>query len=138
MRRVLCVAAAAATVAAGAIAAGGGGRAGAATGEPRAAIFPSAVSFGSQRVGTIQQRSVSVENVGDAPLRVSSVTLNDFSGTYSIAFNTCTGTTVQPGGICQFSVQSHPRMPGSRSATVLISDNAGGHSVPVWGSATAQ
>ena len=110
MRRVLCVAAGAATVAVAAAAAGigGGERVGAATGSPQVAIFPSSVSFGSQRVGSIQRRSVSVENVGNAPLHVHSVVVNDFSGTYSLSFNTCGGATVQPGGICQFSIEFAP------------------------------
>jgi hypothetical protein len=141
-RRVLLVAAAAATVAVAAAAAGiaGGERAGAATGSPQVAISPSSVSFGSQRVGSIQRRSVSVENVGNAPLHVHSVVVNDFSGTYSLSFSTCGGATVPPGGLCQFSIESHPRMAGTHSSYATVSDDASGgsQSVPIWGTATAQ
>ena len=107
---------------------------------PRVSIFPSSVTFGSQPVGSIQQRSVTVENYGDAPLHVSSVQLNDFSGSYSIVFNTCSGATVPPGQLCQFSIQFHPRTPGQHSANASVYDNGPGsvQNVPIWGNATAR
>jgi hypothetical protein len=103
------------------------------------AIFPSSVSFGTQRVGTQQQRSVSVENTGNAPLHVYSVTVSDFSGSYSIAFNGCAGATLQGGQQCQFVVQFRPRAPGQRNTTVYVRDDGPGstQSVPVWGQATS-
>jgi hypothetical protein len=107
---------------------------------PRVSIFPSSVSFGSQPVGSVQQRSVTVENYGDAPLHVRSVQLNDFSGSYGIVFNTCTGTTVPPGQLCQFSIQFHPRTPGQHSANASVYDDGPGsvQNVPIWGNATAR
>jgi hypothetical protein len=133
MRRMLAVPAAAVMLAAAIPAAA----APAAT--PRVALFPSSVTFGSQPVGSVQQRSVSVENVGDATLHVHSVVLNDYSGSYSLVFNTCGGATLPPGQICQFTIQFHPHVPGQHSASALVSDDApeGTQSVPVWGTATS-
>jgi hypothetical protein len=136
MRRVLVVTAAVSVFSATAVAAA---PAAAARG-PQVSIFPSSVSFGSQPVGSVQQRSVSVQNYGDAPLHVSSVSINDFSGSYSLVFDSCTGTTVRPGGLCQFYIQFHPRTTGQHSARATVQDDApgGAQSVPIWGNATAR
>ncbi len=135
MRRMLAVPAAALTLAAGAIPA-----AAAPAATARAAVFPSQVSFGSQPVGSVQQRSVSVENVGDAAMHMRSVTLNDFSGSYGLVFNTCGGATLQPGQLCQFTIQFHPRAPGQYNAGAQVYDDApqGTQYVPIWGAATAR
>lgn len=107
---------------------------------PQVSIFPSYVSFGSQPVGSVQQRSVSVQNYGDAPLHVYSVFVNDFSGSYSLVFNSCTGQTVRPGGLCQFYIQFHPHATGQHSANATVQDDApgGSQNVPIWGNATAR
>ena len=136
MRRMLAVPAAALTLtAAAAIPA-----AAAPAATPRVAVFPSSVSFGSQPVGSVQQRSVSVQNVGDATLHVHSVVLNDYSGSYGLVFNTCSGATLSPGQMCQFTIQFHPRAPGQHSASALVYDDApeGAQNVPIWGSATSR
>ncbi|MDB5067873.1 MAG: hypothetical protein JWM18_4307 [Chloroflexi bacterium] len=136
MRRMLAVPAAALTLmAAAAIPA-----AAAPAATPRVALFPSSVTFGSQPVGSVQQRSVSVENVGNATLHVHSVVLNDYSGSYSLVFNTCGGATLAPGQMCQFTIQFHPRAPGQHSASAMVGDDApeGTQSVPIWGTATSR
>jgi hypothetical protein len=132
---MLAVPAAALSLAAGAIPA-----AAAPAATARVALFPSQVSFGSQPVGSVQQRSVSVESVGDAPLHVRSVFVNDYSGSYSLVFNTCSGATLPPGQICQFTIQFHPRTPGQHSASALVYDDApeGTQNVPIWGAATGR
>jgi hypothetical protein len=103
-------------------------------------VFPSSVSFGSQPVGSVQQRSVSVQNVGDATLHVHSVVLNDYSGSYSLVFNTCSGAPLSPGQMCQFTIQFHPSVPGQHSASAMVYDDApeGTQNVPIWGSATSR
>ena len=105
---------------------------------PQVAIFPSEVSFGSQPVGTIQQRPVTVENVGNAPLHMYGVTMNDFTGAYSIAFNGCVGVTLPPGQICRFVIQFQPRTVGEHDGTVYVHDDAPGYTqaVPVVGQGT--
>jgi Abnormal spindle-like microcephaly-assoc'd, ASPM-SPD-2-Hydin len=136
MRRVLALPVAATLLGAAALAAA---PAAAARG-PQVSIFPSSVSFGSQPVGSVQQRSVSVQNYGDAPLHVHSVFVNDFSGSYSLVFNSCTGATVRPGGLCQFYIQFHPHTTGQHSAYAQVQDDApgGAQNVPIWGNATAR
>jgi hypothetical protein len=134
MRRVLVVSAAVtaiSAVAAAPVAAAQG---------PRVSIFPSSVTFGSQPVGSVQQRSVSVQNYGDTPLHVHSVYINDFSGSYSLVFNSCTGATVRPGGLCQFYIQFHPHTTGQHMAYATVQDDApgGSQNVSIWGNATAR
>jgi HYDIN/CFA65/VesB family protein len=143
MRRVLAIPAAVATfvaslgvlvVAAGPVAAGAASAA-----SPQVAIFPSSVSFGSQRVGSLQRQSVSVQNVGDAPMHVYSVNLNDYSGSYSLVFNNCAGATIPQGNLCQFTIEYHPRAPGQHNANAYVNDDAPGRTqnVPIWGNATS-
>jgi hypothetical protein len=136
MRRVFIVAAAVGVLAATAVAVAPV----AAARGPQVSIFPSSVSFGNQPVDTVRQRSVSVQNDGDAPLHVHSVFINDFSGSYGLVFNGCTGTTVRPGGFCQFSIQFRPRTIGQHSAHATVQDDAPGGSqmVSIWGNATAR
>jgi HYDIN/CFA65/VesB-like, Ig-like domain len=141
-RSVPTVAAAIATtiaslVTGGTVASGDEVRPAAAAG-PQVAIFPSEVSFGSQRVGSIQQRPVTVENVGNAPLHMYGVTMNDFTGAYSIAFNGCVGVTLPPGQVCRFVVQFRPRTVGEHDGTVYVHDDAPGfiQAVPVVGQGT--
>ncbi len=135
MRRMLAVPAAALTLLAAAALPSA-----AAPATPRAAVFPSTVSFGSQPVGSVQQRSVSVENTGDAPLHVRSVVIYDYSSSYSLVFDTCSGATLPPGNLCQFGIQYHPRVPGQHNASAQVNDDApeGTQSVPIWGAATSR
>jgi hypothetical protein len=143
MTRVLAIPAAATMLASGvAVLVAGGGpvpaRAAYASG-PQVAIFPSYVSFGTQRVGSLQRQSVSVQNVGDAPMHVYSVNLNDYSGSYSLVFNSCAGATLPQGNLCQFTIEYHPRAPGQHSASAYVNDDAPGRTqnVPIWGNATS-
>jgi hypothetical protein len=143
MRRVHAIPAAVATFVAGmgvVVLAGGPVAAGAASAaSPQVAIFPSSVSFGSQRVGSLQRQSVSVQNVGDAPMHVYSVNLNDYSGSYSLVFNNCAGATIPQGNLCQFTIEYHPRAPGQHNANASVNDDAPGRTqnVPIWGNATS-
>jgi Transmembrane protein 131-like N-terminal len=131
-------AAVASLVAGGTVAAGAGAGAAMPAYGPQVAIFPSEVSFGSQRVGSLQQRSVTVENVGNAPLHMYGVTMNDFTGAYGVAFNGCVGVTLPPGQVCRFVLQFQPRTVGQHDATVYVHDDAPGsiQSVPVFGQGT--
>jgi hypothetical protein len=135
MRRVLAIPAAVATLAAS----GAAFAPPAYAASPQVAIFPSSVSFGNQRVGSLQRQSVSVENVGDAPMHVYSVNLNDYSGSYSLVFNNCAGATIPQGNLCQFTIEFHPRTPGQHSANAYVNDDAPGRTqnVPIWGTASS-
>jgi HYDIN/CFA65/VesB-like, Ig-like domain len=146
MRRVSIILSAAATPATVAALALGGTVADGAVGWPavsangsQVALFPSQLSFGSQRVGSLQRRTVTVENVGNAPLHMYGVAANDFTGSYSIPFNGCASSTLPPGQECTFSVQFQPRTVGQHTTTVYVRDDGPGsiQSVPVYGQATA-
>lgn len=96
---------------------------------PAVALSPTSLTFGSQALGsTSAAQSVTVTNSGNAALSVSSVAVagvnaNDFAQT-----NTCpiSPSTLAAGASCVVSVTFAPTGGGSRSATLAISDDAGG------------
>lgn len=142
MRRAVAIPIAAALLSTGAaaLAVHGPLTAGAAPATPaaaRVAVFPSTVSFGTRRVGSVSSQTVDVENVGDATMHVRWVNLSDFSESYRLEFNSCAGATVQPGQLCQFTIEYQPRTTGQHQANATIYDDApgGNRTVFVWGNA---
>lgn len=90
---------------------------------PVVTFSPPSMSFTSQYVGTSGlPQTLTVTNSGNAPLTITNVTtsVGDF-GTLS----NCTNT-VQPGANCTIGVFFDPTASGTRSGTLLLTDNAGG------------
>src|SRR5439155_792918 len=88
-------------------------------------VSPASLNFSNQAVGIASPpQSVTVTNVGAAPLGISSLTV---SGTNSgdFALTGC-GSAVAPNGSCTVSVTFTPTATGTRSATLTITDNAAG------------
>jgi hypothetical protein len=101
-------------------------------------LSPSSVTFAAQLVGTASQSfAITLNNTGTGALAITSLT---FSGTNPADFSekdTCKGT-VAPGANCAVNVTFTPASAGSRSATLLLTDNApdSPQSVPLTGPAT--
>lgn len=94
---------------------------------------PSSLTFPAQYVGTSGlPRTVTVTNNGSGPLTISSVTTSiaDF-GTLSDCTN-----SVPPGTNCTIGVFFDPTTSGTRTGTLIVTDNASGspQSVPLTGS----
>ena len=106
---------------------------------PIATLSPTSVAFGVVPMGTTSSGSiVTLTNTGTATLNITGITITgtntgDFSQT-----NTC-GASLTAGSACPITVKFSPKATGARSASVSITDNAGGspQSVSLNGTGTA-
>jgi len=91
---------------------------------PAVSLNPASIAFGNQPVGTTSSATaVTLNNTGNGPLSITSIT---FTGTNPGQFaqtNTC-GATVYAGGSCTISVTFVPITTGSKSASLTVTDNA--------------
>ena len=100
-------------------------------------LSPSTVNFANQLVGTASAAvALTVTNTGTGALVIGSIS---FSGTNAADFtqkNTCTAP-VAPATTCLINVTFTPTAVGSRTATMVLADNASNapQSVPLTGTA---
>jgi hypothetical protein len=89
---------------------------------PAVALSPANLLFPDQAVATTSTPlTVTLRNAGDADLTIISFTITgDFAQT-----NTC-GTTVAAGANCAIDVTFTPSVPGARTGTMTITDDAAG------------
>jgi hypothetical protein len=89
-------------------------------GSPIATLSVTSLTFANQDVGaTSAAQSVTLSNIGSATLNIDSIAATtNFEQT-----NTC-GSSVATGVNCTISVTFAPSAPGSRSASVSVTDNA--------------
>lgn len=87
---------------------------------PIASLSPASLTFGSQVIGTTSPtQSATLSNTGTAPLTISAITITgDFAET-----NNC-GNSLAPGASCAINVSFTPAAVGSRSGTLMVSDNS--------------
>jgi hypothetical protein len=85
-------------------------------------LFPSALTFPSQKVGTTSPaQMVTVLNYGDVTLTLSAPTV---TGPFLVSATTC-GTTLLPGFSCTVSVEFKPTQTGAAGGDMVLVDNAG-------------
>jgi hypothetical protein len=101
-------------------------------------LSPTSVSFGNQNVNTTSAaHSVTLTNSGTAALSISSLTVGGTNAAEFAETNTCpiSPSTLAANGTCTLSVTFTPTSAGAASASVSISDNAGGspQSLPLTG-----
>jgi hypothetical protein len=87
-----------------------------------------ALAFGSQLDGSASPESnVVIGNSGNGPLSVASATLTGASqGQFQLGpHNTCSGTTVAPGGGCEIGVVFAPTTSGPKTAFLHVTDANG-------------
>ncbi len=107
---------------------------------PVVSLSPTSLTFSSQADNTASAaQTITLTNTGNGALTLNSIAI---SGTNSGDFaqtNTCTGTVAASGGNCTISVTFTPTAVGSRSASVVFTDNASGspQSVPLTGTGIA-
>ena len=105
--------------------------------QPVASVTPSTHDFGSVTPGqTSQPLSVTVNNVGQAPLTMGSAQLTGAQASaFTISGDQCSGATVQPGAACEIDVTYTPTSDGSYSASLAVNDNGSDspQSVPLSG-----
>ncbi|MGC2161271.1 MAG: choice-of-anchor D domain-containing protein [Silvibacterium sp.] len=85
-----------------------------------ASVAPSALTFGSQEVGTTSApQQVLVTNTGTVPLQVSSIAVaGDFTES-----DTCTGESIAPNDACILEVSFAPTNTGAESGVLTIYGN---------------
>ena len=91
---------------------------------PSAGVTTTSLTFTSQNLGTTSTAQVvTLNNTGNAALAISSIT---FTGTNSgdFAETTTCGSTLASGSSCTFSVTFTPLAAGSRTASLVITDNS--------------
>jgi hypothetical protein len=94
------------------------------TGNPKAQISPTSLSFGQVALGKTSSKSTTLSSTGKAPLEVVRVGLegpNDEDFTFS---GCAKGTVLDPGETCSIKVTFKPVLPGARSATLVVQTNA--------------
>jgi hypothetical protein len=99
---------------------------GTASPQPVAMAFPVSLTFPSQTVKTASPAmSVTIRNTGSASLTIISIVISGANAAEFTQKNTCTATTAV-GADCSISVVFTPAAPGSRTAQIVITDNASG------------
>lgn len=91
---------------------------------PLVALAPAAIDFGYQAVRTTGDvRTLTVRNVGAAPLSIGAVTLAGPNSADFLLGSQCTAP-VAPGGSCELQLRFRPSGVKDRSAVLALADNA--------------
>jgi hypothetical protein len=101
-------------------------------------LLPTSLTFGQQAIGTTSSpQSVSLTNVGNTTLTLSSVGITGADASDFAQTNTCSTGALSPNASCQINVTFAPTGYGNRSAAVRVSDNAPGspHLITLTGTA---
>jgi hypothetical protein len=107
-------------------------------GQAELSIKPTSINFGTAYLHNLNDRNVTVTNIGSSSVTISSVSLTLGSGTNKGDFtfvNLCP-RTLEPGKSCVINVIFFSGNIGSLSATLNVSDNAAGSPQQVSLSAT--
>ena len=92
----------------------------------RVSFSPTSLTFPQEGVGsTSSAQSVTLSNTGNSSLSISSITITGINASDFVQTNTC-GSSVAVGASCTISVTFTPSAPGSRTASVSVTDNANG------------
>ncbi len=99
---------------------------GTATPAAEVSLSPTSVSFGSQTVGKASAaQSITLTNIGNAALTISSVTITGSNAGDFAQTNNC-GSNLAADAKCTINVTFTPSASGSLTSSLSISDNAGG------------
>src|SRR5438445_11192403 len=93
---------------------------------PVVSISPGNVTFGSQPLGALTDaQSVTLQNTGDAPLDVRSLTLQGADpGDFTLVADGWTGAHLAPGQIATLNIRFTPTRAGDPSAVLSVADSA--------------
>jgi len=94
-------------------------------GLPSAALSAPSITFTDQNVGSSSSaQSVTLSNSGTGALTIASIAIGGADASDFATTNNCSGA-VAAGSSCAISVTFKPTAPGTRTATLTITDNAG-------------
>ena len=103
--------------------------------QPAVTLSPTSLNFGDQTVGTTSSQQVStLTNTGNIALTIASIKVTGANSRNFAETNNC-GKSVAPLGSCSITVTFKPSTTGTRTAAVIITDNASGsaQSLPLAG-----
>jgi Putative Ig domain/Abnormal spindle-like microcephaly-assoc'd, ASPM-SPD-2-Hydin len=127
-------------VATAAFAVGVSQAAGSSTSAPAVTLSPSSLTFGPQDTGTTSApQSVTVANTGTASLFINSAAVRGADPLdFTEVDDGCSGLTLPAGTSCSVSVTFSPTTTGTRSATLIVTDNAPNspQTAPITGTGT--
>jgi hypothetical protein len=109
------------------------------TGVPVVTLSPTSLAFANQPINTTSAaQPITLSNTGNATLAIASVSITGTNAGDFAQTKTC-GTTLAAGANCTISVTFKPTSATARSASVSVTDNAGGspHTVPLTGTGTS-
>ena len=108
------------------------------TSAPAVSLSPASLTFGSQDIGTTSvPQSVTVSNTGTAGLFINSAAVPNTLD-FTVVGDGCSGLTLAPGTSCSMSITFKPTNVGTRSAALVVTDNAANspQSAPLSGTGT--
>ena len=109
-------------------------------GAPAVTFTPTSLTFGAQAIGTTSTpQSVTVANTGTAPLFINSAATRGANPLDFTEVNDgCSGLTLAAGTSCSVSITFSPTASGTRSGTLIVTDNAPAspQTVPISGTGT--
>ena len=106
---------------------------------PVASLSPTSLAFANQSVGTTSTvQTLTLSNTGNGALSITGLALTGTNASDFAQTNTC-GSSVAASANCTISVTFRPAASGSRTASVIITDNASGspQTVSLSGTGTA-
>ncbi len=86
-------------------------------------VYPKKIDFGQQFIGTVTQKSITVENKGNADLLIKEISITDTKN--FIIANSC--SKVEPGDRCTISIKFRPQETGNIRGVLNIISNDGRH-----------
>jgi Abnormal spindle-like microcephaly-assoc'd, ASPM-SPD-2-Hydin/Putative Ig domain len=108
------------------------------TAAPAVALSPTSLTFASQDTGTTSAaQSVKVTNTGTASLFINSAAVPNTLD-FTVASDGCSGLTLAAGTSCSVSIVFSPKQAGTRTAALVLTDNAPNspQSAPLSGAGT--
>jgi HYDIN/CFA65/VesB-like, Ig-like domain len=96
------------------------------TSSPVVTLTPSSLTFAAQDLGTTSApQSISVANTGNASLFINSAQVKGANPLdFTAVSDGCSGLTLAVGASCSMSITFKPTNTGTRSATLIVTDNA--------------
>ncbi len=100
-------------------------------GTPAVGLSTTSLNFGTRTQGTTSlPQTITVNNTGNAPLAISSISFAGANPADYAQTNTCSAA-VSPGSSCTISITNTPTGTSASSATLVIASNAAGPSSTV-------
>jgi hypothetical protein len=105
------------------------------TDAPATAVAPGIVSFPPQAVGTVNDATLTITDLGSSPIAISNITKSGDDFSLFFPNNTVCTTVAAAGGTCAITIQFAPTSAGTKTGTVVITDNSAGspHTIQIVG-----